>query len=487
MFLTKAKIVTAILLSVSLLAGSAGVLTHQALASKLPAPQETTEPSDKSLRQFAAKPQATPTQEAAQDVLTIQGRVLDPDGKPVTGGQLYLSPRWPNSLNSELARYPVRATTAADGRFTFQVARSEYAALGGERISSFLQVIATAKGYGPDWAKIDPEAKSELTLRLVKDDVPLTGRVLDLQGRPVAGADVRLLALETTPEEDLTSYLKGWKTSRPQEAIVAAGKVLNRPSVVGLPQMMKTDADGRFRLTGCGRERIAMVAIEAPTIETRVVRILPRPAAEIKTVVQDASERAMPEYRRSPLLRLYGIPFDYVAGPTKLIIGTVHDKETGEPMAGVWISGSSEQRYASETSSEWRARTDAQGRYTLRGLPKSTGYRLAASPGENQGYLSRRAAGKCQRRPGSDDGRFRDGEGSGNPWPHHGQGHGQTGTGYPSLCSPQGEHPPGHRCLPECQGARFGRGFFREAGRNLPRRGCAGTGRPVGRLQSSER
>jgi hypothetical protein len=41
------------------------------------------------------------------------------------------------------------------------------------------------------------------------------------------------------------------------------------------------------------------------------------------------------------------------------------------------------------TSSECRARTDAHGRYTLRGLPRSTSYRLAASPGENQGYPSR--------------------------------------------------------------------------------------------------
>ena len=115
-----------------------------------------------------------------------------------------------------------------------------------------LQVIAAAKGFGPDWVKLEPQAKSELTLRLVKDDVPITGRVLDLQGRPVSAADVRLLALETTPEEDLASYLKGWKTERAQQALHVAGKVLYHPSVAGLPKTVKTDADGRFRLTGCG-------------------------------------------------------------------------------------------------------------------------------------------------------------------------------------------------------------------------------------------
>jgi RNA polymerase sigma factor (sigma-70 family) len=389
MFLTKAKIAT-IVLTISLLAGSAGIFTHQALADKFLASQETSKPLGKSLRQLAAKqetdkPQKAPTQAAAQDVISIQGRVFDPDGKALAGGQLYLTPFYPK----QSVAYPLRATTAADGRFAFQIARSEYAALSGEETWSFVQVIATAQGYGPDWAKFDPQAKSELTLRLVKDDVPLTGRVLDLQGRPVAAADIRLLALETTTDEDSRSYLTGWKAARTPGAVYAPSKELHHPSVVGLPRTVKTDADGRFRLIGCGRERTAKVAIEAPTIETHVVRIVPRPAAEIKTVVQDASERAMSEYSRNPLPTLYGIPFDHVAGPTKLIAGTVRDKETGEPVAGVYISGSPAEMGWLETANELMVKTDAQGHYKLAGLPKSKQYRLRAGPGEGSVYLSR--------------------------------------------------------------------------------------------------
>jgi hypothetical protein len=173
---------------------------------------------------------------------------------------------------------PLRATTAADGNFGFQISASEYAALGGDNPWSIFQVVAAAKGFGPDWAKVEPHAKDALTLRLVKDDVPITGCVLDLQGRPVI-ADVRLVDLETTPEEDLSSYLKGWKTERAYQAVHEANKVLYHPSVAGLPKQVKTDKDGRFRLTGCGRERIAKLAIAAPTIETALVRVIPRPAA----------------------------------------------------------------------------------------------------------------------------------------------------------------------------------------------------------------
>ena len=32
-------------------------------------------------------------------------------------------------------------------------------------------------------------------LRLVKDDVPIRGRVIDIQGRPVAGATVQLVGI----------------------------------------------------------------------------------------------------------------------------------------------------------------------------------------------------------------------------------------------------------------------------------------------------
>ena len=54
-------------------------------------------------------------------------------------------------------------------------------------------VAAVAAGYGPDWVALK-EPGAELTLRLVKDDVPIKGRVLDLEGRPIAGATVRCCA-----------------------------------------------------------------------------------------------------------------------------------------------------------------------------------------------------------------------------------------------------------------------------------------------------
>jgi hypothetical protein len=48
----------------------------------------------------------------------------------------------------------------------------------------------------------------ELTLRLAKYDVPIKRRILDLQGRPIVGATIRIESLRKIPGEDLSPWLK---------------------------------------------------------------------------------------------------------------------------------------------------------------------------------------------------------------------------------------------------------------------------------------
>src|SRR5579884_37103 len=124
-----------------------------------------------------------PARSASEDhAVEIKGRVLDPDGKPLSGAKVYLS-----TYNGKDKNDPkIRAVTDADGRFVFSASRAE--------VDRGEMVVAEAARYGQDWVSLK-EARDgkELTLRLVKDDVPIRGRVLDLEGRPIAGATVRLL------------------------------------------------------------------------------------------------------------------------------------------------------------------------------------------------------------------------------------------------------------------------------------------------------
>jgi hypothetical protein len=73
------------------------------------------------------------------------------------------------------------------------------------------------------------------------------------------------------------------------------------------------------------------------------------------------------------LPRVVGPTFEHVAGPTKPITGVVHLKGTGKPLADVIVHGSE-----SATRAAVSARTDAEGRFRLVGLPKGAIYQVRA-------------------------------------------------------------------------------------------------------------
>jgi hypothetical protein len=251
-------------------------------------------------------------------------------------------------------------------------------------VFSFLQVVAVAKGYAPDWTAIKTRPAGEITLRLVKDEATFDGRILDLQGKAVAGAKVNVLRLETTSEDDLAPFLKSWKAQRNSYlALSLLTKVLYDPTLAGLPRTVTTDADGRFQIPGAGKERIVEVSIEAPRIEHATFRILPRTAAEVKALSNPPSESMMQRGEPSPPL-LYGSRFDHLAMPARMIVGTVRDKETGKPLAGIRISGKAPDGPREAPLDTF---TDRQGHYQLHGLPKAKRYRLTAWPGDFSVYI----------------------------------------------------------------------------------------------------
>ena len=71
-------------------------------------------------------------------------------------------------------------------------------------------------------------------------------------------------------------------------------------------------------------------------------------------------------------LRSVGAKFDYVLNPTRVIAGTVRDRATGKPLAGVQVAG-------------WgpayvNSLTDRDGRYRLQGLGWAKEYTIHAWP-----------------------------------------------------------------------------------------------------------
>jgi RNA polymerase sigma factor (sigma-70 family) len=207
MFLTKAQIATTIILTMSLLVGGSGVLTHQVLAGKRGAPQEIAiKASSKRSIQIAAKQDSAKSEasnERAHDGITYSGRVLSPEGRPVTGAKLYLTLWW--GYHFEPFTSPESATTGPDGRFAFTAPKAKYH-------DQATILSAAAPNYGLGWVRMHKNDKrTDLTLQLVPDDVPVTGQILDLEGRPVPGATLRVLQIMASPKEDLGPWLEASK------------------------------------------------------------------------------------------------------------------------------------------------------------------------------------------------------------------------------------------------------------------------------------
>ena len=297
----------------------------------------------------------------------VAGQVLGADGKPFPGASVYVS----TYTAKDQTDPKVRATSGPDGRFRFTATRSE--------VDCNETVAAVAPGCGPDWVELAGLDRSgDLpALRLVKDDVPITGQVLDLENEPVPNAVVRVVRVRKMPGEDLAPWVKDLQAVA-GKSIFDLGRARTlmgyertmKPvwGVLGVPPSVQADADGRFRLSGFGRERLVELALEAPGLERRQVTVVTR---------QELPD-GLPPFT-------YAARFEHRAAPAKPIAGTVREKGTGKPAAGVEINCPLVSASGALTdvlpAGNITATTDDQGRYRLAGVPKSRQYHLAAGGG----------------------------------------------------------------------------------------------------------
>jgi hypothetical protein len=270
--------------------------------------------------------------------IKVSGRVLDPAGKPFAGANLYVGYAVSGVLldrNDVLPRpqspLPLRAKSGADGQFEFSFTRSE---LDGRILDrSKPAVIAVASGYGPEWSSIAGSGHSEtLTLKLVADR-PLNGRILDSQGKPVVGAKIRVLNIDSDTEKNVTRLM-----SRASN-IFDDSRRRWRGAFPERPQIVTSDANGRFQLTALGRDRIAMLAQDEPGNRSGWFFAVARPS--------DAPGNVLHR----------GATFEMVAIDTRPVRGVCRDAETAKPVAGVRIS-------VRDSSSTARL-TTADGRFEI--------------------------------------------------------------------------------------------------------------------------
>ena len=300
----------------------------------------------------------------------VRGRVLRPDGKPAANATI-IRRQWDEATGA--VKETTVATTGADGRF--EVEHRDWTTL-----------IASARGFAPDWSGQE-FAGGDLTLTLA-ERTNVHGRLVNLEGKPIAGARVKAIAVKAPLRGNLSAAVEAFRIN-PEWTWSALPKTLSSP----VPQSTaeaKTDGDGRFTLEGFGANRVLELSVEADGLESTRLHVILAADFDPKSVLPRPSERSSsmsPGYRPT----VYGPQFTHALRPCQVITGVVTDESTGAPVPGVKIvgtAGSIRQFNNAAWHDAVECVTDRDGRYRLNGMPKMKGRHLHVQAGDAP-YLDR--------------------------------------------------------------------------------------------------
>ncbi len=364
MLMTKLKIAATAALAATAMV-TAGVVALGKIGADGPAPPPPANAAAGVPEAIREAPEPVPKSEPVE-VVEVRGLVVAPDGKPVAGATLR-----PSYYDDEVKPIP-EARSGPDGRFLIRVPRTARQSIMLGRSRSYPWLVASSPGFGPGRVMGLFKAKGEeRTVKLVEGGPPIEGRIVDLEGRPVAGARVKLTRLYCA-EGDLSPWI-----ARARDGGV--GGIWRNLDALPISSEAATGPDGRFRLEGIGRNRIAELLVSGPTIATADVLVLGRDEPEIRTI-----DRSWVEPK--PLV-IHSPRFEHAVAPAKIVAGVVRDKDNGRPLAGVKIRGMVFEESSHVSAPGIEAKSDAEGRYRLSGLPKGAAYRLFFDPGPDLPYV----------------------------------------------------------------------------------------------------
>ncbi|OYV93264.1 MAG: hypothetical protein B7Z73_03680, partial [Planctomycetia bacterium 21-64-5] len=344
-----------------------------------------------------AKQNAAPQSDENKIVL---GRVVDDKGQPVNQARVRIF-HVDSESGTWINRGRILAETRSDalGKFSIDCASPSAFAAREHFTQPSMIVLADADGYACDWHELEP-GEQKLALSLSSDDVPLEGRVLDLEGRPIQGVRVSVERVSQAAKE-LGEWIEAAKknpASLAEEWMmqpINSPKRRNAPKVARFPGSKElwaapsgflpstvTDAQGRFRFTGLGRDRLVRLQLEGGSIAK----------TWLNAVTHEMPPVPYPEH--DPRFRVptcFGRRFDFTTEPDQPIAGMVRDADGGRALRGVEVRLG---QYADSllfVEGFLATVTDDAGHYTLRGVPKphdpERSHRLGIIPPDGEPYF----------------------------------------------------------------------------------------------------
>lgn len=328
----------------------------------------------------------------------IEGVVLFPDGQPAANAPVVLSHN----------RVHAQVRTRSDGTFALAVDAERLVLESGEERWRMASLVSHVDGFGIALETLrNIEPGQSVTLQLV-EDVPIRGRVLDQQGRPLEGARLNVITLHDPTEGDLDGFLQTQRDSpfRIRYHMVQAGYRGVSPRVFSvlkgeskmMPMVTISDAEGNLELRGLGRERVVYATIQHPNIVSEFLWVVTRSKLESRWKRGPVSEDAQRHLSMGFLMPVVqGAEFRYLGSPGLTMTGTLSAANGGQPIGGMSVQG------RAGTRPQAVATSDEDGNFELQGLPMEGKVQLSVSNPGGLPWLdaSRNIRVRADRRPKS--------------------------------------------------------------------------------------
>jgi RNA polymerase sigma factor (sigma-70 family) len=284
-------------------------------------------------------------QKNAEGRMIVEGRVLDPDGKPVKAASVDLvgrprAHRAQKSMDDEESTILSQGETDADGRFRLESPRTSSTGF------LELQALAAAPGLGLGWATLNPDAREPTALLRLHAEQKVGLKLVDINGSPAPGVLVRVKAIGRASAKGEWEGASLWPT--PPQGLRA------------WPRSAQTDNQGTLIIAGLVPEYSVELIVSDPRHARQNLHIEGASLATSKEITVTLE-------------------------PARIIEGRVLAADTGQPIPNAAISvkasfGALGARFTSNS------RADDQGRF--KASPYSGDYfRVRVVPTAGQPYL----------------------------------------------------------------------------------------------------
>jgi hypothetical protein len=347
MLANKCKLALLSLLAVGLVSLAVAAFAYQALAQKPGGPDQPPPAWQK-----AQKPEAKTAPAArggAKDArtMTVTGKVLDTDNKPVANADVLLvGIRQPDPSGKPYRQdVHVQDKTDAKGRFRLAVPNAT------PQQFYRLAVLARAKGFGLGWSRLmnypgQPLNKPEIRLR---PEQVIKGRFLDLQGIPAAKVTVQVATILGDRSEGRGGVLPprmvmprpGFEDDQRRQAGFSFVDTPGPKDAPLWPKTVTTDAQGRYEIRGFGRDQGVEVLVQGERYATQKFILESGHSDKPKEIVRTLTQPQRFE-------------------------GKVVYEDTGKPATKVWVAIQSFRGFRGQETGQY---TDAQGCFKINPYP----------------------------------------------------------------------------------------------------------------------